>query len=628
MKTFLQALFFFLLVTQICFSQVLGSFKRGYEISTPKKNLKLVLDPLPGGTYSVGSGGDFPSIDSAFNKLSIDGIAGEVTLELINNLYTAPADTFGFVLNGPISGAGPNSRVIIKPAANTNVTIEGNLQFVLSFNDISYLTLDGVGTEGTTTLTVHSIFNQQIIENNGIVVVNNSDHNIIQNVVIICEDISRTGIGIFFACTINSTFVPDSNLIQNNFIKKAGAAIVVSAYWANPDTKHRGNVIKENKVGSETDSLIAWGIQIEKSQNAVAENNIVQNLKLYNNNTWDGVNKGINSYWGTGDTIRNNIVHNFKSLSGIHSTGIQLSGDVGKTGSGNMVYNNMIYDIQSTSTWPDSRVAGIQIWQQNNPNIFYNSVYLSGTGANHQGSAAFYIHHSCSNVTLKNNILVNTRVDSPYCATAIYDHTATNLTSDNNILYYAPNQNNSLVRIGITRYNTLVDWQVTTNDLQSYIEMPHFIEPFLHIDDTIATYIESRGTPIPGIDMDFDGQTRNTLTPDIGADELDGVVGVEDQITLPTEFSLSQNYPNPFNPSTTINYSIAKMSKVTLTLYNLLGEEVKTLINEEKPTGNYSVEFNAVNLPSGVYFYQLQAVDPSTSSGQGFVETKKMILIK
>jgi len=100
------------------------------------------------------------------------------------------------------------------------------------------------------------------------------------------------------------------------------------------------------------------------------------------------------------------------------------------------------------------------------------------------------------------------------------------------------------------------------------------------------------------------------------------IVGVEDEneIKLPISFNLEQNYPNPFNPSTTINYSIAKMSKVTLTLYNLLGEEVKTLINEEKPTGNYSVEFNAVNLPSGVYFYRLIAGD--------FTSTKKMLILK
>jgi hypothetical protein len=98
------------------------------------------------------------------------------------------------------------------------------------------------------------------------------------------------------------------------------------------------------------------------------------------------------------------------------------------------------------------------------------------------------------------------------------------------------------------------------------------------------------------------------------------VTGVEDDGQLPITFNLEQNYPNPFNPSTTIKYSIPEQSKVKLTLFNLLGEEATTLVNEEKSAGYYSVEFNASALPSGVYFYKLQAGD--------FVSTKKMILLK
>jgi predicted GH43/DUF377 family glycosyl hydrolase len=88
----------------------------------------------------------------------------------------------------------------------------------------------------------------------------------------------------------------------------------------------------------------------------------------------------------------------------------------------------------------------------------------------------------------------------------------------------------------------------------------------------------------------------------------------------PLKFKLSQNYPNPFNPSTKINFAIPQTSFVNLTVYNVLGEEVATLVNETKAPGNYEVNFNAVNLTSGIYFYKLQ-----TGS---FNETKKMILIK
>ena len=109
---------------------------------------------------------------------------------------------------------------------------------------------------------------------------------------------------------------------------------------------------------------------------------------------------------------------------------------------------------------------------------------------------------------------------------------------------------------------------------------------------------------------------------------------------LPQEFSLSQNFPNPFNPSTTIKFSIPKVETrhgaslhISLKIYDLLGREVATLVNEEKASGNYEVHFNAetlhgASLPSGVYFYRLQAGNPSQGSGQGFVAARKMIYLK
>ena len=99
------------------------------------------------------------------------------------------------------------------------------------------------------------------------------------------------------------------------------------------------------------------------------------------------------------------------------------------------------------------------------------------------------------------------------------------------------------------------------------------------------------------------------------------ITSVSDQkSTLPQNFSLQQNYPNPFNPSTTIRYEIPERSFVTIKVYDILGKEIDTFVNEEKPSGTYEVEFDARNLPSGIYFYQLKA--------GSFVETKKMILLK
>jgi len=89
---------------------------------------------------------------------------------------------------------------------------------------------------------------------------------------------------------------------------------------------------------------------------------------------------------------------------------------------------------------------------------------------------------------------------------------------------------------------------------------------------------------------------------------------------IPESYSLSQNYPNPFNPSTNINYDIPSSSFVNITIYNELGQKVVTLVNKEQKGGKYVVSFNASNLSSGVYFYQLRA--------NNFVQIKKMILLK
>ncbi|HRQ52932.1 MAG TPA: endonuclease [Ignavibacteriaceae bacterium] len=108
----------------------------------------------------------------------------------------------------------------------------------------------------------------------------------------------------------------------------------------------------------------------------------------------------------------------------------------------------------------------------------------------------------------------------------------------------------------------------------------------------------------------------------------DNAVGVEDEKAIPLVFSLEQNYPNPFNPTAKIQYSIGDRQFVSLKVYDILGNEIATLVNEEKPTGNYEVEFsveqfaaaNGLAISSGIYFYQLQAGD--------FIQTKKMILMK
>ncbi|MFA6978509.1 MAG: T9SS type A sorting domain-containing protein [Ignavibacteriaceae bacterium] len=98
------------------------------------------------------------------------------------------------------------------------------------------------------------------------------------------------------------------------------------------------------------------------------------------------------------------------------------------------------------------------------------------------------------------------------------------------------------------------------------------------------------------------------------------VVDVENENSIPLNFQLNQNYPNPFNPSTVISFQLSVKSKVSLKVYDVLGNEVATLVNEEKPAGNYKIDFKGNNLASGIYFYTLRA--------GSFVQSRKMILLK
>ncbi len=89
---------------------------------------------------------------------------------------------------------------------------------------------------------------------------------------------------------------------------------------------------------------------------------------------------------------------------------------------------------------------------------------------------------------------------------------------------------------------------------------------------------------------------------------------------VPSAFALEQNFPNPFNPATTIKFSVPKSGIVMLKVFDVTGREVASLVNGELNAGTYKSEFNASQLGSGIYFYKLV--------GDGFTETKKMILIK
>jgi len=181
-----------------------------------------------------------------------------------------------------------------------------------------------------------------------------------------------------------------------------------------------------------------------------------------------------------------------------------------------------------------------------------------------------------------------------------------------------------------------IRWNATVSGLSARITAAHFHYPtggVMHatpvtdstssgtwsgVPDSIVTmfakggvYLNVHTTTNPG------GEIRGAVK--VGSGVLTSVKQIADAI--PASFALDQNYPNPFNPSTTIQFQVQKAGRVSLKVYNILGEEVATLLDEAKAAGSYAVSFDAATLASGMYFYRL-------SSDASLSETRKMVLLK
>jgi hypothetical protein len=153
---------------------------------------------------------------------------------------------------------------------------------------------------------------------------------------------------------------------------------------------------------------------------------------------------------------------------------------------------------------------------------------------------------------------------------------------------------------------------------------------WLYINPVISTGPMTQGNPIPGQQNrvfrayryapDYPGFIGKDLTPGDPIEIIISSIEEGSNDLIPVNFELFQNHPNPFNPSTKIKFVLPTNAFVNLAVYNVLGMTVTTLVNEEKPAGNYEIIFDASKLPSGVYFYRLTTND--------FISTKKMILVK
>jgi hypothetical protein len=520
----------------------------------------LVQAPLAAGTYTVGTGGYFPTLDSAFRKLGTDGIAGAVTLSLTDSVYSIagkprqilkdntretvevngvrqmrdPANPVEYerespalvalqTLQGPIIGAGPSSRVTIRPAPGREVRLTGGGTYILRLLDASYVTIDGLNTGGSSLAIRNTLGNALVIEGN-------SDNNIVQNV-----SLAATGIGASVLALQNTDAArtPDLNLIQSNTISKGWVGIAVNPTQAAGYAT--GNRITRNILKyTDADSLNQIGIYFQSASGTQIDNNLVSQMRNF---ITIGVPTGI---WGQGrhtnTRIWNNQISDIIHLNSFDVSaayGINMTATAGET-TKVVVYNNVITGIDDQTVGNGRGSRGISFTQGLNDTIAYNTVYLSGNDG--WLSAALYNNYTptFSSRVWKNNLAVNMRVPQGSAATYAFvlDDGTGQIVSNNNDLY-VPQQINSYVAGGFTtanfQYRTLLEWQTTGRDLNSVSVPVRFrsVGDF-HIDSTVATSINNAGSPVAGISVDFDGQARSATTPDLGADEFGGVTITRD----------------------------------------------------------------------------------------------------
>ncbi|OGM91867.1 hypothetical protein A2755_00690 [Candidatus Wolfebacteria bacterium RIFCSPHIGHO2_01_FULL_48_22] len=173
-----------------------------------------------------------------------------------------------------------------------------------------------------------------------------------------------------------------------------------------------------------------------------------------------------------------------------------------------------------------------------------------------------------------------------------------------------------LVYVSVTR-RAINEWETIVIDIPE----EHQKGTIANIDVDVLAISSTQAVATSSFILDniryqYDYNGTITIVDSFG----DSITGVDDPTATPEKFALHQNYPNPFNPNTYIVYRIPYTGRIKITVYNVLGNEIVTLVNEEKPAGEYDIQFDASSLSSGTYFYTLE-----TNEGK---ITKKMVLLK
>jgi photosystem II stability/assembly factor-like uncharacterized protein len=528
-----------------------------------------VKNPLAG-AYNV-PGAEYSTLYAAATDLRAVGVSAAVTFYLVNPSYTLATE----LVIDSVGGAGPSAMVTFKPGPGVSPTITGTGNFsMIRLNAADYIVFDGSNTVGGTsrdlTLSYAPVSTPAAVFymlSNGTGA--GSRNNVVKNCNIAGDRPQNTLTNTIFGIasggsTLASVTGPsdgadnDTNTVSNNYLYKLRIGVWLRGSLTNPNDN---NIITGNLVGPTSfgpDQIGRGGIVVQYQNNLGITQNEVRFVggDLANSPTAtisDRVGIGLGSdVWPATQTfilngnISRNSIHDIVDERGASAVGIVLADQYSINPTKNYVANNMIYGVRSNSSTPGKQAVGIAISYGRADTVVYNSVRLSGdldpAGAADATQSAVGIRISAAAaifLTLKDNITsvdVSSNVSTlkHYCIVAPatnYNWGSGGTSGANYNDYHAPATNPQMVLGGIgttvpySDVTTLAAWKTTfTNpgpqDANSIAADPLFVSATnLHITDT-GSPASNAGVRIVTVTTDFDGNTRSTTTPDIGADEF------------------------------------------------------------------------------------------------------------
>jgi hypothetical protein len=495
----------------------------------------ISLPPL-NGAYTVGSSGSYSTITAALTDLYFRGVSGPVTFNLTQTLYNSSSETFPLTIF-PVVGASAINTITIKPASATNVTIDGNsASGVFNLMDADFIRING-SNNGTTSrnLTIRNTVNGVNIWLSSLGAGAGATNNIITNTNINGNSLNPdvNGIVISGITTTDNGEDNDKNTISNNRFNKLNIGIFVRGTATNTNDSLR---ILNNFIGSDTAANIVdfKGIDIAGiNASTIHANTIYGMVSATRQKAAIELNGEITNTAITSNTIRK---IEYVGTGGWAARGI--SATVGAGNNNVTIANNMITgvlsDARGTSSFTNQCI-GILLNGGTNYNLHFNTINMSGqrdNSANNNISTCIWIESAItSSISLRNNILTNSQTSVNTTAGFNYsvyvNGTINPFSTINHNLYNCETATPLKVTPFTGRYNnanvsTLANWRAATSgDLNSTNDSAFFVSATdAHLTGSSIGNLNLRGSPIVGLIIDIDGQTRNVSFPYMGADEI------------------------------------------------------------------------------------------------------------